>query len=388
MNDRFWNQPMFTAFLILFFTFNLFSFDFSQKIEIDTNLRILQPTPMYLTSEDALKGHRAFEKRLNKNKIDIENDYYLIFRYRDNSIIPKWIKLIIDNSENPLLVVWFINALEQMSDPENLKYIAEFKKSPNAIIRESVANAYGFLANSDSIQGLKEWFKKEDNGYVCKTIEASIKAINEGGFENRIPYLPKYYNEKPLKLEYIYNRKVSDDPSMQVYETDTTETSIQCDRYIYPHQQYLWSLKNAPKRGYFGSKTGRIYHVGMDSGWLLEGLPIHSICDGIVKQISHNLSWGNLVVIESIIPSGDTICAIYGHLSPFNNINVGDTVYIGDRIGQIGNSVTHDNGGYWAHVHVGIEKRSFLNADISGYDIDTAFYENPITFIRKKTDKE
>ena len=61
----------------------------------------------------------------------------------------------------------------------------------------SVLQCIRVLANSDSIQGLKEWFK-EDNGYVCKTIEASIKAINEGGFENRIPYLPKYYNENHL----------------------------------------------------------------------------------------------------------------------------------------------------------------------------------------------
>ncbi len=375
---------MFRSITILFLTFKLFGFDFSQKIEIDTSLRILHPSPMYLTSGDALKGHRDFEKRLKKDQIDIVNDYYLIFRYRDNFFISRWIKLINENNGNPLMKIWFINAISQMNDSKNLKYAAIFKNSSNAIIRECVANAYGFLADSDSIPGLKEWLKKEGNGYVCKTIEASIKAIKNGGFRNRIPYLPKYYNEKPLKLDYIYNRKVNDDPSMHYFEGDTTETAIQCDSFIYPHQQYVWKLKNSPKRGYFGSKTGRIYHIGIDSGWLLEGLPVHSICDGIVKMISHNLSWGNIVVVESVVSSADTICAIYGHLSPYNNLNVGDTVYMGDRIGQIGNSVTYDNGGYWAHVHFGIEKRSFSNADISGYDIDTVFYENPITFIGEK----
>ncbi|NLG18399.1 MAG: peptidoglycan DD-metalloendopeptidase family protein [Fibrobacter sp.] len=339
---------------------------------------------MYLTYEEALKGHRDFEKGLAKGQIDIVNDYYLIFRYRDKSFIPRWIKLIIDNNEDPLLVVWFINAVEQMNDSKNLKYISAFRTSSNAIIRECVANAYGFIANKDSIPVLNKWLSEEKNGYVRKTIEASIKAIKSGRYKNRIPYLPKYYKETPLKLEYIYNRKINDDPLMQYNEIDTTEESIRCNQFIFPHQQYLWKLKNAPKKGYFGSKTGKIYHIGIDSGWLLEGLPIHSICDGIVKQISHNLSWGNLVVVESLIPSGDTICAIYGHLSPYNNLNVGDTVYMGDRIGQIGNSVTHDNGGYWAHIHFGIEKRSFLNAEISGYDIDTAFYENPVTFIRNK----
>ncbi len=62
---------------------------------------------------------------------------------------------------------------------------------------------------------------------------------------------------------------------------------------------------------------------------------------------------------------------------------MGDTVKTGDRIGQIGNSVSYENGGYWAHLHLGIEKKSFDNAAISGYDRDTLDYENPISFIKK-----
>ena len=62
---------------------------------------------------------------------------------------------------------------------------------------------------------------------------------------------------------------------------------------------------------------------------------------------------------------------------------MGDTIYRGDRIGQIGNSVTQDNGGYWAHLHLGIEKSSYFKADIAGYASDTTAYENPLIYIKK-----
>jgi septal ring factor EnvC (AmiA/AmiB activator) len=85
------------------------------------------------------------------------------------------------------------------------------------------------------------------------------------------------------------------------------------------------------------------------SGNALEGVPVHALADGIVKQVSHNCSWGSMAVIETISPAGDTLCAIYGHLSRFINVNTGDVVKMGDKIGQIGNSVSYENGGYWAH---------------------------------------
>lgn len=87
-------------------------------------------------------------------------------------------------------------------------------------------------------------------------------------------------------------------------------------------------------------------------------------------------------MIESVPEDGDTICAINGHLSPYNNLSVGDTVFMGGRIGQIGNSVTPDNGGYWAHLHLGIEKKPFSRAVIGGYDMEIQNYENPIILIK------
>lgn len=371
-------------FLITIFPFlPLFPSDLSQKIEIDTGAIFLEPTPMIETPKEALEDHLDLEKRIKKNRIDLFNDYYLIFRYRDSTMIPVWLRLIVKNPDNPLLKIWFINAVEQIGGSRSLKNIAVFKESENAIIRECAANAYGFLAPADSIPVLRQWHAKEKNGYVQKTIEASIAAIASGGYKSRFSYLPRYFTERPLKIEFLYNRKINDDPRFQYYEIDTGNATARTAFFAYPCQQFLWKLKRAPKHGFFGSRNRSIYHIGVDAEWGLEGLPVHSIGDGVIKQISHNLSWGSMIVIETITPEYDTICTIYGHLSCFIKVKVGDTVRIGDRIGQIGNSVSYENGGYWAHLHLGIEKKSFDNAAISGYDRDTIDYENPITFIKK-----
>jgi hypothetical protein len=355
---------------------------FSQNIEIDTSMRVLESTPEYFSSEEALKAHKIYEANVKKGNLDLYRDYYLVFRYRDTTYIAHWLDLVAANPKNPLIKVWMINAISQIGNARYLPRIAPYKSETNAILRECTANAYGFLGCKDSIPSLRKWLSEEKNDYVSKTIEASIAAINAGGYKSRIPYLPVYFAEKPLKLLFLYNRKVKDDPKMHYYEFDTTDKSLKSPFFIFPHQQYLWKLKGAPKRGFFGSKTGSIYHIGMDSGWLLEGLSIHSISDGIVKQISHSLSWGNHVVIETVARNGDHLCIIYGHLSPYNNLRIGDTIHLGDRIGQIGNSVTPENGGYWAHLHLGIEKNEFSRAAISGYDSDTLSYENPIRFIK------
>lgn len=71
----------------------------------------------------------------------------------------------------------------------------------------------------------------------------------------------------------------------------------------------------------------------------------------------------------------------YGHLAKFLNVAVGDTVYPGRKIGQIGSSVSYENGGYWPHLHLGIEKADFANARCSGYDSDLDAWHNPRALI-------
>jgi murein DD-endopeptidase MepM/ murein hydrolase activator NlpD len=363
--------------------------EFTQQIQIDTSINFLKNTPDY-TTDAALAAHVEIEHS-NTDTFNLDKYYYLVFRYRDPSLLSLWQKIIVNNIDNTLLQLWFINAVAQSGVHENIRYILPFRNSSNAIIREYVANSYGYLATKDSISSLKHWLENEKNGYVKKTIAASVDILQKGGYKSSIPYLPVYYDSLPRKLLFIYNKYVDNDPKYTYSTYDTSKMSIKTLSYCFPHQQYKWKIKNAPKAGTFGRRTGDVCHVGIDSGWLLEGLPVHSMCDGIVKLISHNFSWGTLVVIESVADTTidksqpDTVCAIYGHLSPYLNVVLGDTIHTGDKIGQIGSSVSVENGGYWAHLHFGITYGSFMSASIVGYDRNTLFFADPLKFIQEKS---
>jgi len=149
----------------------------------------------------------------------------------------------------------------------------------------------------------------------------------------------------------------------------TDSVDIQRSRaFIEPHQQYRFNIKNSPAKVRYGRSYGTVKHVGIDSGWLLEGLPVHSISDGIVRLVQHNLSWGVLIAIESRRKNGKPIVIFYGHLGNQIEVKPGQYVTAGQMIGKIGNSASYENGGYWAHTHIGVELTEFESARMHGYD--------------------
>jgi murein DD-endopeptidase MepM/ murein hydrolase activator NlpD len=342
---------------------------------------MLENTPGYVGSQ-GLRAHNRIEHQLKKNEFNLKKDLYMIFRYRSSEFIPLWQKFISDSSHNDLMKIWFINAVTQIEEPQNLYVISLYLHSKNDIIRECAANSYGFLAGPDSIPMLQNRLENEHNGYVKETLKASINAIKRGGYINPISYLPQYYQSKPKKLKFFYNKDVA---YLDKYVYSKTDTILQCYNsspfLIFPVQQFYNRVKYAPKAGTFANNHGFISHVGYDGAWFFEGVPVHSISNGVVKKISHDISWGTLVAIESSLPNNDTITIIYGHLSRFLSITVGEQVYIGQKIGQIGNSVSYENGGYWAHVHLGIIRKPFNRAQLVGYDSDISIYYDPIKLI-------
>jgi murein DD-endopeptidase MepM/ murein hydrolase activator NlpD len=102
---------------------------------------------------------------------------------------------------------------------------------------------------------------------------------------------------------------------------------------------------------------------------------------GVVRMIQHETSWGNLVVIESSLSDSEYVCQIYGHLGKDLDVGVGESVYAGQKIGQIGNSFSYENGGYVGHVHVGIELSRFKSARLGGYDRSVEWYASPKSFV-------
>jgi murein DD-endopeptidase MepM/ murein hydrolase activator NlpD len=117
-----------------------------------------------------------------------------------------------------------------------------------------------------------------------------------------------------------------------------------------------------------------LIHLGADLGWYQVGEPVFAIGAGVVRESSGPpaeqnsqrtakgkastaaKSWGNVVMIEHRLPSGEFLTTIYGHLASDRRVAAGDIVRAGQQIGAIGKQSPHINGGYTPHVHFGVRQ--------------------------------
>jgi murein DD-endopeptidase MepM/ murein hydrolase activator NlpD len=157
-------------------------------------------------------------------------------------------------------------------------------------------------------------------------------------------------------------------------------------RCIYPHQQYKSNKKSYEFLNYplvsFGFEDQHWgIHVGEDSGWLFSGMSVHSIMDGIVAKIQYIPTWGVLIAIQSRLCDSSIVTAYYGHLSCTINVAIGDLVKVGDKISEIAPSFTYSNGGYFSHLHLGVEKSDAHSAIIKGWYDSTENWYSPISFV-------
>ncbi len=352
--------------VIFLLLFSLVNAQFPREVVIDTSINFIRNTPSH-SIEEARLVHSMREKEWKRGEYNQEWDFYMMFRVVHKDMIPFWKNVVKEHSHNTLMQLWFINALTRLGDRKQLSLISELQYSENSMIREYLANSYSTLGVVEDIPLLEKWKDTEPNGFVKETLIASIKLIQRGGRYDRIDYLPVLYDLEKPTVTFFYNVKVEDVPEYFWGDYFIDSVDIRDTKEIYyPHQQFAIPIKNGPPAGSFGNDHGYTIHIGEDSGWLLEGLPVHSIADGVVRTVQHNASWGNIIVIESLV-DGKPVTHFYGHLAEEVDVLPGDMVYAGKKIGVIGRSVSYENGGYWAHVHLGVEKSSYEYSSIVGY---------------------
>ncbi len=345
------------------------------ELVIDTSKNFLYNSPFY--SEDTgLLIHKEMEQRVSAYRFYWEDDFYLLFRYRDTTFFDVWQKALLDKPDNTIVRIWFLNALTQSGDSRHMKLLLPYLSDGNSILREMAVNGIGFLGEEKDTVLIDSLLAKEKNWFVRETLKSSRGVLKNGGLKNAIDYLPQYYADTPVKLKFFYNTRVLSSAEFYYKRVDSSRALsneiIPADTILHPHQQYGIPIKYSQGyqgAGAFGNEHGPLIHVGRDTGWLLQGLPVHAISDGVVRLVQHELSWGTMIVIESKTKTGKPFCVIYGHLSRLLNVKPGQVVHAGDKIGQIGNSVSYENGGYWAHLHLGIEKSDFKTAMLGGYSV-------------------
>lgn len=112
------------------------------------------------------------------------------------------------------------------------------------------------------------------------------------------------------------------------------------------------------------------------------GEPVYSIANGaIIYAEDEGIGWGNVVIIEHALPSGERIQSLYGHLQEITKTS--GEVTKRDEIGKVGNA----NGRYLCHLHFEIrtEDCPMWNAAGGGYNSERTGWLDPSDFIDSRS---
>ncbi len=99
---------------------------------------------------------------------------------------------------------------------------------------------------------------------------------------------------------------------------------------------FTWPTENYKSiTSYFGSRIHpttfkESFHLGIDIS-VPEGIPLQSICSGVVSFTGFNGAYGYSIIIKN-----SNYEILYGHVSPNYIVSIGDTVLQNSIIGNIG----------------------------------------------------
>ncbi|MBN1757356.1 MAG: peptidoglycan DD-metalloendopeptidase family protein [Chitinispirillaceae bacterium] len=364
-----------------------FTVDFPQQLHID--IEAADSTYLYRFEciDSLYAAIEQFETAYEKYRLQVNvlKHGRVVFRYRDPKMLPLIRSIVRNATVTQVYRVAAINVLGAMRDTIAIPVLTALVDDTNAILAETVINALGKCGNGDVAEMLKGKLKKESNGYLRTTTEAAIRRING---DAPVPYSKPFFHDTVsgyVMNAFLFNPMLSGNNETRFcreYDNIIIQ-NISSGRCIYPHQQFKMNPKTI-----FNARTfayaplgGSLFHVGEDSGFFLEGLPVHSIADGVVTGIMYEQSWGFRVTVESNLKMHNTVTVIYGHLSKFIDVKLGQKISTGDKIGDIASPESVENGGYFSHLHWGVAKGGYKIAKIYGYDNDTSSYIDPYKLI-------
>ncbi len=160
---------------------------------------------------------------------------------------------------------------------------------------------------------------------------------------------------------------------------------IVAEKFAYPigKTEYVTQAKDKKDEWYNAQDFGENNHLGEDwnknSGGNTDcGEPVYAAANGrIVYAENAGAGWGNVVIIEHILPDGKKVQTLYGHLQKI--LKTSGEVKFREQIGEIGNA----EGRYLCHLHFEIrdEKCPMWNQAGGGYSADNKGWLDPSDFI-------
>jgi hypothetical protein len=254
---------------------------------------------------------------------------------------------------------------------------------PDADLREIAAEYFTWLGQRDDLTALREQLGRESDPHARAALLAAVTMIearaavwaarpalaNElDALRQADPVEPTFIYEagEHAQKEYFRKRALRLQellvfPAVPRPEKHGSGKLPPADKWVAPVRDYF-----DPARKSFGFAVGKEYtafsgsvHVGDDAAWNKDLRTVVAMAPGVVRSVEHVYTWGFIVIIEHAQPDGGRLCSVYAHLTPLLHVRRGDMVAAGQKIGSVGRSHTVENGGYGAHVHLGLHRGSY-----------------------------
>ena len=226
-------------------------------------------------------------------------------------------------------------------------------------------------------------------------------------FEPRI-----FYTGATLSAEFVLTRRLRDRlmarliampwcESLDPQEVAPSDAPRIAERIVAPTRSTL--AGEGESYGVYTNADDRAFkslvHVGDDVSWQEDHAAVLALADGVVRAVRCEPSWGYLVIVEHALDrrvrpalaeyaerfakaieepviglQGDIrLCSLYAHLGLFICVRPGETVSAGQKLGVIGRTLTWENGGYPAHLHLGLHLGPFVQTPRPNTKIDVNF---------------
>jgi murein DD-endopeptidase MepM/ murein hydrolase activator NlpD len=112
---------------------------------------------------------------------------------------------------------------------------------------------------------------------------------------------------------------------------------------------------------------GRLSHTGQDVGGCSDGAGLYALAPGIVRMICAGSDMGTGIVVEHRASDSKLVNAVYMHASGTVFVKVDEEVAGGQLLGTMGLSFSTENGGQFAHLHLGLYPGPFRAGHNYGY---------------------
>lgn len=119
-------------------------------------------------------------------------------------------------------------------------------------------------------------------------------------------------------------------------------------------------------------REGALFHTGVDVGACRDGSGLYALADGVVRLVDSGGTAGTRFVLEfrrAGAEGGDAalVNAVYMHGSARVFVAAGERVVCGQLLGTMGDSFSFENGGHFAHLHLGLYPGRYRSGHNHGY---------------------